>query len=84
MRQATGEVGSSLRVLLFVLTLEQIRREGLEALRDRLGRAGMIRFLAQFDNGSGDYAKHRHEWVDRTSLAEIRKSSRQPKRKKKA
>jgi hypothetical protein len=62
-------------------TLEQIRREGLEALRQRLGRAGTIRFLGQFDNGSGDYAKDRHDWVDSTSLEEIRNASRQRKRK---
>jgi hypothetical protein len=66
-----------------MLTLEQIRREGLEALRERLGRAGMIRFLGQFENGDGDYAKDRHEWVDRTSLAEIRESSRDVKRRRK-
>ena len=29
-------------------TLEEIRTLGLEALRERLGRAGMIRFLQQF------------------------------------
>ncbi len=67
-----------------MLTLERIRREGLEALRERLGQAGMIRFLAQFDNGGGDYAKDRQEWVDRTSLADIRESSRDSKREKKA
>jgi hypothetical protein len=66
-----------------MLTLEQIRSEGLKALRERLGRAGMIRFLSQFDNGTGDYTKDRHEWVDRTLLAEIRKSSRRIKRTKK-
>ena len=65
-------------------TLEQIRREGLEALQVRLGRAGMIRFLAQFDNGSGDYARDRHEWVDNTSLEEIRTTSHGTKRKKKS
>ncbi len=64
-------------------TLEQIRREGLEALRERLGRAGMIRFLAQFDNGGGNYAKDRHDWVDRTSLEDIRQSSGRRKRKQK-
>ena len=64
-------------------TLEQIRRDGLEALRERLGRAGMIRFLAQFENGGGDYTKDRQEWVDRTSLAEIQESSRRRKRKHK-
>ncbi len=65
-------------------TLEQIRREGLEALRERLGRAGMIRFLGQFENGAGDYAEDRREWVDGMSLAEIRELSRRRKRKKKS
>ena len=42
-------------------TLEQLRREGLEALRERLGQAGMIRFLQQFETGDGDYANERHK-----------------------
>ena len=53
-------------------TLDQIRRVGLTALRDRLGRAGMIRFLQQFETGKGDYASERHDWVDRVSLSELR------------
>ncbi len=57
-------------------TLEQIRHEGLKALRESLGRSGMLRFLAQFENGSGDYAKDRHEWVDRTSLDELQDIAR--------
>ena len=32
-------------------TLEEIRREGLAALRQRLGVVGMVRFLQQFDHG---------------------------------
>ena len=55
-----------------VLTLEQIRQEGLEALRDRLGRAGMIRFLQLFESGSGNYAVERHQWVDSISLNDLR------------
>jgi hypothetical protein len=47
------------------LTQDEIYRQGLQALRDRLGRAGMIRFLQQFERGSGDYARERHDWVDR-------------------
>ena len=43
-------------------TLNEVRQEGLEALRERLGRADMIRFLQQFETGSGDYARERHEW----------------------
>jgi len=54
-------------------TLEQIRREGLTALRKRLGRAGMIRFLQQFETGAGDYASERHDWVDQTSLSDIKR-----------
>jgi len=54
-------------------TLNDIRREGLEALRKRLGRAGMIRFLQQFETGVGDYATDRHAWVDATTLGAFKK-----------
>jgi hypothetical protein len=64
-------------------TPEEIRREGLKALRDRLGRAGMIQFLQQFDIGSGDYARERHEWVDQTTLDDIRKAAGLPEAKTK-
>jgi len=64
-------------------TAEDIRRQGLEALRKSLGRAGMIRFLQQFERGSGDYSRDRREWVDATSLDAIRKLSR-PRRSKKS
>lgn len=71
-------------------TPDQIRRKGLVALRRDLGRAGMIRFLQQFETGQGDYAKERHAWVDATSLDEIhrivgndrKKSPRRRRRKK--
>lgn len=64
------------------LTLDQIRRKGLAALHRELGKAGMIRFLAQFENGGGDYARERHSWVDQTSLDEIRASASRKHRKK--
>jgi hypothetical protein len=53
-------------------TLDEIRREGLAALRERLGVAGMARFLQQFEHGAGDYASERRDWVDKTSMDEIR------------
>jgi hypothetical protein len=53
-------------------TLDQIRREGLAALRARLGVTGMVRFLQQFENGKGDYTAERRSWVDRVTLADIR------------
>ena len=52
-------------------TLDEIRRHGLEALRSRLGRAGMIRFLQQFSTGEGDYTQSRKAWVDQTSMADL-------------
>jgi hypothetical protein len=54
-------------------TLDEVRRQGMAALEERLGRADMIRFLQQFENGSGDYARQRHDWVDQTSLEEIQR-----------
>lgn len=57
-------------------TLDEIYREGLQALCDRLGRAGMVRFLQQFETGQGDYARERRQWVDRMTLAELRRLSR--------
>jgi hypothetical protein len=42
-------------------TQDEIYREGLQALRHRLGRAGMVRFLQQFETGQGDYAQERHK-----------------------
>jgi hypothetical protein len=52
-------------------TLDEVRREGLDALRQRLGRADMIRFLQQFESGQGDYARQRHQWVDQVTLQDI-------------
>ena len=62
-------------------TLDEIREAGLKPLRDRLGRAGMIRFLQQFQHGYGDYARERHVWVDQTSLDELQVLAR-PKRRR--
>ena len=61
-------------------TLDEIRREGLEALLERLGRVGMVRFMQQFETGNGNYASERHEWVDRTTLDDLKRAaeSQQP------
>ncbi|NJO55760.1 MAG: hypothetical protein HC834_04705 [Rhodospirillales bacterium] len=56
-------------------TPEQIRTLGLAVLKRELGPAGLIQFLQQFDRGSGDWAEDRHDWVDRTTMADIRKAS---------
>ena len=45
-------------------TMEEIRRQGLEALARELGPVGMARFLQLFENGSGDYVQERQERHD--------------------
>jgi hypothetical protein len=46
-----------------VLTLEQIRTRGLEALSRELGPVGLVRFLQQFETGQGDYTAERYQWL---------------------
>lgn len=47
-----------------IMTLNQIRQKGLEVLSRELGPVGMIRFMQQFETGSGDYSVERYEWLD--------------------
>jgi len=53
------------------MTPMELRRQGLAALRKELGYVGMVRFLHQFDAGSCDYTKERHQWQDGLTVADI-------------
>jgi len=44
------------------MTLNEIRREGLKALAEKLGPVGMVRFLQQYETGHGDYTAEREAW----------------------
>jgi hypothetical protein len=57
------------------MTIPEIRKAGLDALRERLGPAGMLRFLQQFDSGRGDYTQDRHGWLDDLTVDEIARST---------
>lgn len=68
-------------------TLEQtpaeIRKRGWEALKARLGIAGALKFILQYERGEGDYAElrrqlYRGETVD--SLLEKMKGKKMRKR----
>lgn len=41
--------------------LEEIRQEGLKALREKLGPLGMIKFIQMYSDGQGDYTEERKE-----------------------
>jgi len=58
-------------------TIPEIRRVGLEALCERLGPAGTLRFLQQFDGGQGDYTQDRQAWLDRLTVEQIAQSIEQ-------
>jgi hypothetical protein len=63
-------------------TPEEIRSKGLAVLKRELGVAGMIRFLQQFDRGSGDWAKERHKWTDQFTMDDLRRIVVKPRPRK--
>ena len=53
------------------MTLEEIRVAGLRALSRDLGAVGLVRFLQQFEKGSGDYTTERHQWLDGHTIGDV-------------
>ncbi len=53
------------------MTLEEIRLTGLEALAKALGPVGLVRFLQQFETGSGDYTTQRDKMLGQKSVKEL-------------
>jgi hypothetical protein len=61
-------------------TPEEIRQAGLEALVRELGPVDMVRFLQQFETGSGDYSADRLHWLGNQSVQELAEELRQRRR----
>jgi hypothetical protein len=59
------------------MTMPEIRKAGIEALLERLGPDGALRFLQQYNPGQGDYTAERHEELDALTLEQIEKSIRE-------
>lgn len=53
------------------MTMNEIRRTGLQLLTQNLGAVGMIRFLQQSELGWGDYTKERSQWLGNPTVDEI-------------
>lgn len=49
--------------MIMEMNLSEIRKKGIEALSEALGPVGMVRFLHQFESGTGDYTKDRNLWL---------------------
>ncbi|MDX2212031.1 MAG: hypothetical protein SFY66_01960 [Oculatellaceae cyanobacterium bins.114] len=46
----------------------QLRQKGIEALVQALGAVGMVRFLQQFEQGTGDYTRDRQAMLTGITL----------------
>lgn len=57
----------------------EIRLEGWKALTDRLGPAGAMRFMMQYDPGHGDYTQERQEIFAELDLDDLLASIRAQK-----
>jgi len=54
-----------------MMPMAQVRAIGLDALSKALGPVGMVRFLQQYESGSGDYTKERHQWLGDTTVQSL-------------
>lgn len=53
------------------MTPIELQRKGFQALVSALGIVDAIRFIRQYDSGSGDYTKERHQWLDSLTMEEV-------------
>jgi hypothetical protein len=63
------------------MTLDQIRRAGLQALARELGPVGMVRFLQQFEMGTGNYTQDRLKWLGKPDVKSLAGKIRKQRRK---
>ncbi len=57
----------------FIMTDEQILELGFEALVNKLGPVGMIRFIHQFEAGIGNFTEDRQQWVGASDVETLAK-----------
>ena len=53
--------------------LETIRTEGLLALKEKLGVAGMIKFMQIYNDGQGNYTEERRDLLKDVSVEDFEK-----------
>lgn len=49
----------------------EIQALGIKALVEKLGISGALRFLSQFDRGSGNYTEERFRWQQEFTMDEL-------------
>jgi len=53
------------------MSLYEIRLAGWRALTERLGPAGAMRFMMQYDPGDGDYTRERQQIFETLTINEL-------------
>lgn len=54
-----------------VRELEKIRRDGLKALKEKLGVEGMIKFIQMYSDGKGDYTEERRKVLNNLNKEDL-------------
>ena len=49
----------------------ELRKLGIKALTEALGPVGMVRFLGQYEKGTGDYIRSRQQWLKGRNVAAL-------------
>ncbi len=53
------------------MTPIELHRKGFKALVDTLGYVDAVKFIRQFDQGSGNHTEERHQWQDKLTMEDI-------------
>ena len=62
-----------------ILSPLELNLASKQALIEALGFDDMVRFIRQFEPGSGDYAEERHQWLDQLTPDGIFTQIKQPR-----
>lgn len=63
--------GGGINMPVTAKELEKIRREGLKALKEKLGVEDMIKFIQMYSDGKGDYTKEREEILKEITIEDF-------------
>ena len=62
------------------MSLVELQNKGYQILQEHLGIVGMLKFIQQFDIGSGDYTKEREKLLGNPTIDEIKSEIEQIKK----
>ena len=55
------------------ITPRELQKKGIKVLAKELTPVGMVKFLRQYENGTGDYTKERNAYLDDLTMDDLDK-----------